>query len=160
MPQIEIRYGDELDTGSLLRVHRGSILELGLTAYTKDECHSWAFGLTPQGYFDAMTSGGETYFVAEANGEVVGFCTFKDNEIMGLYVDPTASRNGLGSLLLEKAERQISSESHRSSKLTAALSAVPFYQRHNYSIHDRRFWKTRGGLEIEVCEMAKDVVGP
>ncbi len=155
-----LRPGIQADANGLLALHRRSILQLGPTGYTKEECESWASGLTATGYIDAMTSGGETYLVAEVNGDITGFCSFKENEIIGLYVDPNAARNGLGSMLLCESEAAMARGSKAIIKLSAALTAVEFYQSHHYEIQFERLWKTRGGLVILVCEMEKCIVQP
>lgn len=104
-----------------------------------------------------MTTGGESYLVIEDASKLLGFCSFKDNEIIGLYVDPTASRSGIGSKLLAAAENAIVNGRHKTIILNAALSAVQFYQFRDYEILRKRPWKTRGGLEIFICEMKKDI---
>lgn len=57
--KVKIRPGLAADAEGILEVHRRSILELGRVAYSKAECASWAAGLIPVGYVEAMTSGGE-----------------------------------------------------------------------------------------------------
>ncbi|QTG17161.1 GNAT family N-acetyltransferase (plasmid) [Agrobacterium tumefaciens] len=79
-----------------------------------------------------MVLNGETFLIAETNGSVVGFCSFKDNEIVGLYVDPQNSRQGVGSSLLRAAEDQIFATANSSIILNAALSALEFYLTHGF----------------------------
>ena len=78
-----LRSGVPADAGDIWALHRRSILQIGLSEYTKEECESWAYGLTPKGYVNAMTTGGETYSVVEVDGVICGFCSFKANEVMG-----------------------------------------------------------------------------
>jgi len=160
MPSPLLRPGVQTDANDLLALHRRSILQLGPSGYTKAECESWASGLTATGYIDAMTGGGETYLVAEVSGNVAGFCSYKANEVIGLYVDPKEARRGVGSMLLCEAEAAIVRCSETSIKLSAALTAKKFYQSHHYEVRFERLWKTRGGLEILVCGMEKCIVQP
>jgi len=102
-----------------------------------------------------MVLNGETFLVAEINGTVVGFCSFKNEEIVGLYVDPQNCRQGIGVTLLNAAEEQILVRGKSSIKLNAALSALDFYLAHGFHELERKPWRTRGGIEIEVCSMEK-----
>ena len=153
--RFKIRPAEKSDAKALLAVHRRSILELGVSAYAREECESWAAGLTSEGYVEAMTTGGEDYLVALSGTELVGFCSFKHDEVMGLFVVTEASGVGLGTRLLEHAETVMRNRGEVSFRLTAALSALPFYQRRGYCVRQRKPWKTRGGREIEVCDMQK-----
>ncbi|WP_282605786.1 GNAT family N-acetyltransferase [Pelagibius sp. Alg239-R121] len=157
MDQLHIRAGTSDDVEAILRVHSSSVLGLGQLSYNNEECQSWAFGLEVSQYRDAMTTGGETYLVALNAGKLVGFCSYKENEIVGLYVDPSTSRKGVGSLLIRAAEAGIASARPVTITLNSALSALEFYKSHGYRAEGTRLWKTRGGLEIEVCKMAKEL---
>ncbi|WP_176728071.1 GNAT family N-acetyltransferase [Rhizobium sp. YK2] len=155
MAHDRVRFGSVNDADAICRIHRRSILELGRSSYGPEQCDSWATGLLPQNYRDAMVLKGETFLVAETNGSVVGFCSFKGDEIVGLYVDPQNGRQGVGTSLLRVAEEQILAFGNRSIILNAALSALDFYLAHGFRELERKPWKTRGGIEIEVCSMEK-----
>lgn len=58
---------------------------------------------------------------------------------------------------LSAAEDAVIRHEHETIILNAALSAVQFYKSRNYEILRKRPWKTRGGLEIFICEMKKDI---
>lgn len=150
------------DADALLAVHRRSVLQLGRGAYTQAECESWAAGLTPQHYVTAMSVKREVYRVACRGGDVAGSCSFKGTEIIGLYVDPSAARCGVGSALIRAAEHEIVG-AHRVTdgpltlRLTAALSAVAFYTAHGYRAGDAQDWTTRGGRVLRVHAMQKSL---
>lgn len=154
-PEIVIRPGIESDAASLLEIHRRAILMLGRSAYSEAECASWAAGLTPEGYVRGMTTNGETFLVAEDDEGLCGFCSFKNDELVGLYVHPRMSRRGVGSMLLARAEAALSASGCDSLRIEAALSAIQFYQARGYRIVRRRRTSTRGGLEVEVCDLEK-----
>lgn len=151
-----MRNANESDAEALLSVHRNSILKLGQSHYTAAECESWASGLTVDGYRSSMTSG-EVFIVAEDDTGVVGFCSFKNDEVVGLYVHPNAARRQIGSALLTRAEKTIRADDFNSIRLNAALSALAFYQSHGYRVQLSRSWTTRGGLEITISEMIKNL---
>ncbi len=160
MSAVSIRAATFEDASRFVQIHRRAILELGPASYTGRECDSWASGLQEDLYRKAMTSGGETFHVAEIDDHVIGFCSFREEEIIGLYVHPNHGRKGIGSALLASAESQISARPARVIRLNAALPAVEFYQFHGYRIIGRRSWKTRGGLSIGICRMVKDLSPP
>lgn len=83
-----------------------------------------------------MESGGETYIVAESENKLVGFCSYKKNEIVGLYVDPSTNRKGIGTRLLQTAKDEISRSCPIKLTLNAALSALTFYQSQGHHITD------------------------
>ena len=158
MSDPRLRFGNQDDVDEILDIHHASILALGRSAYTEQECDSWASSLSPSAYHDAMTSGGETFLVTELDRKLVGFCSFKVDEIVGLYVAPAENRKGLGSQLLCEAEALIARSGGDTLTVTAAMSALEFYQSHSYQIRSFLPWKTRGGLEIQVCQMEKNIV--
>ncbi len=130
-----------------MRVHRTSILILGREAYSLAEVESWAAGLAPERYVQAMGEGGETFIVAAAaDGTLAGFCSFKDDEVKGLYVAPEWARRGVGSALLRQAEATIAARGYRLIRIVASLSGQAFYERHGYRLLERRDWTSRGGL--------------
>ena len=73
-----LRVAAEADAQAILNVHRRSILELGTSAYTAAECESWAAGLVPERYVEVMTSGGESFLVAEDAAGVCGFLLIQE----------------------------------------------------------------------------------
>jgi len=156
---IGIRRGTPDDALAILRIHRHSILSLGIAAYGLAEVESWAAGLVPERYVEAMNEGGETFIVAvAADGDVAGFCSFREDEVKGLYVAPTAARRGVGSALLRQAEAAIAAAGH--GRIGAALSGQAFYERRGYRVVERRGWKTRGGLVIAALAMEKMLTAP
>ena len=122
-PAFTIRAGVPEDGGALLKVHRRSILTLGRAGYTEKETRSWAAKLVPEGYGEAMTEGGETFeVVLDPGGDVIAFCSRKDEEVMGLYVDPSWVRRGIGTALLARAEAAIQAAGHRRVLIGASLT--------------------------------------
>jgi len=153
---IVIRSGAPGDAEAILRLHRASILGLGAEHYSLAEVESWAFGLVPEGYVAAMTEGGETFIVAAAaDGRLAGFCSFREDEVKGLYVAPDRARRGVGSALLRHAEAAIAASGCRRIRIGASLSGQAFYERHGYRVTDRHGWTSRGGLVMAALAMEK-----
>lgn len=158
MNRHNLRAGTPADGKALLRVHRRAILAQRTAAYTDAEVRSWAAGLVADGYGEAMTDGGAAFLVAvDEEQRVVGFCSYKDNEVTGLYVDPAWSRRGVGRSLLRQAQAAIAAAGHDTVAVTASLIAQTFYESEGYKCVLRKTWKTRGGLVIDVPDMEKSL---
>ena len=157
MEKVQIRPGTPKDEWAIMHVHRQAILQLGRNSYSKEQCESWAEGVESGRYRSAMIDGGETFLLAEGREGLAGFCSYKKNEIVGLYVDPSTARKGIGTQLIRAAEDQIVTLCPDLITLNAALSALEFYQSTGYRVVRREYWKTKGGLKIEICAMMKKI---
>lgn len=75
-----------------------------------------------EGLFD-----GEVMVAETANGDVVGFVAFHDDEITWLYVDPSHARRGIGRTLLlaavERCGQEVGTEA-----LVGNLPAIALYE--------------------------------
>ena len=119
---------------------------------------SWAHGLVPERYAKAMQERNETFYLAlDRTGTVIGFCSFRDDEIRGLYVDPIAARCGAGGALLRRAEADLLASGRRRIWLQASRSGQPFYSAQGYEAVDEYPWPSRGGLEMMVKRMEKSL---
>ena len=155
--RVTLRPGATGDGAAIMDVHRASILGLGEDFYSRDELESWAAGLRAERYGEAMASG-ETFLLAWADGDVLaGFATYKADEVIGFYIHPDWARLGLGKLLLARAEAAIAAAGHRTIRIGASLSGLPFYLAHGYRLVRRKPWTTRGGLVIETADLEKPI---
>ncbi|SNB60779.1 Putative protein kinase ArgK [Arboricoccus pini] len=149
------------EDGPLLRLlHERAIRVLGRTGYSAAECESWAEGLLDERYGEAMAEG-ETFELAfTADGRLAGFCSWRQREILALFVDPDLARTGVASGLVDRAEAAIAAQGFPRIVVGAALSGVPFYEQRGYRVDERHVWTTRGGLPLEVAWMSKDLLRP
>jgi GNAT superfamily N-acetyltransferase len=111
-------------------------------------------------YVWAMNFAGERYFLAEDEGQggrLAGFCSWRPDQVVGLYIHPAKVGCGVASVLMDHAEAAIIAEGVGRILLSASAIALPFYQSRGYRITRRRDWKTRGGLVIEAFDMEKTV---
>lgn len=72
--------------------------------------------------------------MAERKSVVVGWVEVKGEKVKGLYVDPSFSRSGVGSLLMAYAESAIQGQGAVTVHLDASPNAVPFYARLGYKV--------------------------
>jgi putative acetyltransferase len=145
------------DGVALVDLHRRAILATPGKYYSLQERESWAFGLRPEFY--APKEGGVLEVAAvREDGRTVAFCHNANDEILGLYVDPDWQGRGVGSDLLRRAEATIAARGHRVAKVTATISARPFYESHDYRFIADHPHKTRGGLILPAVALEKLIV--
>ena len=153
---IRIRPATPGDAPFIERVHRDSIRGITDPIYSRADLESWASGLHPDRYRRAMDELGERVLLAEIDGAgAVAFCSWRADEVIGLYVVPEFTRHGIARRLLGMAEAAIAADGRDHVTLGASLAALPFYERCGYRVTRRRDWLTRGGLAIPVADMVK-----
>jgi len=76
----------------------------------------------------------EIGFVAEYRKEIIGFvCVLIEKpQIAGVYVHPNFIRQGIGTRLLEVAEKIAIDRGHKTIYVVSSLSTVKFYQANGY----------------------------
>jgi GNAT superfamily N-acetyltransferase len=107
------------------------------------------YGRSPEGYWRFANSG-ETFRVAERDGEIVGFANWQGDELRSLFVSPECQRAGIGSTLFAFCDRE-----NRVSFLKAALGAVSFYKRFSFAEAGRGFDMKRG-IQLPHVLMRRD----
>jgi N-acetylglutamate synthase-like GNAT family acetyltransferase len=95
-----------------------------------------------------------SYFICEIKGQIVGGITRKENHIRGLYIDPKQFSKGVGSLLMERIERDITDDGYGEASLWSTLYAVDFYKNLGY----KRLKQVHlGELRTPLIEMSKSL---
>ena len=153
--RVRFRDGTPADAETIARIQADAIRRLGRTAYTPDECESWAAGLHPRRYCEKIADGDRFRIATDQDGWPLGVAWWHGAEIVGLYVDPDWSRRGVGAALLADAEAAIGAEGHDRIRIGAALSGLAFYQRHGYRQVAAQAWTTRGGKVLTACRLEK-----
>jgi GNAT superfamily N-acetyltransferase len=121
-----------------------------------------------------------TYFVAEAEGRIVGCGGWSRREtlfgadaqggrssslldpnrdparIRAFFVHPDWARQGIGAALLKHCEGEAQAHGFRSLELLATLTGYPLYSRFGYRGDERRAFPLRDGSPIEFIPMRKD----
>ena len=154
----QLRPGTPADGPALRDLHEASIRAFGISAYSVAEVESWVGVLEPHRYGEAMTNDGEVFLLAvAADGALTGFCSYKADEVIGLYVAPDCGRQGIGSILLAAAEAAIAAVGHGRIRIGASLSGRAFYEAKGYRVVADRVWKSRGGLDMAALDMEKSI---
>lgn len=139
-----------------------------------------------QGAFgvDSQLIADETYFVVEDAGRIVG-CggwSFRANlfggdaragrdtstldpktqaaKIRAFFVDPDHARRGIGSMLLDRCEKEARAHAYSSVELMATLPGVKLYAARGYVGDAQVQFDVGSGERIEFIPMRKDLLAP
>ena len=139
------------DVPQLIRLHRVAIRELGGSAYTADQIDSFLLHVPT---LDDSLIDDRTYFVAEADGVIVGAGGWSYRSpsdmhtidvdhataaaepaavIRAMYTHPDWARRGIGRAILEAAEAEAAAAGYRHIELHALLPGVPLYRACGYT---------------------------
>ena len=141
--------------------HVDSIRSLGPAYYDAGAVDAWAAAVRPQMYLDAMAAG-EVFFIAigavEGQTAVLGFASHRpddDGDSVSVYVRGAAARQGLGSALLQMAERHARDRGVTTVTIEASLAGVAFYRRHGFDEVERSDARLGNGALIPCVVMRK-----
>ncbi len=98
-----------------------------------------------------------TRIVATAASAVVGFAALVGDEVHAVYVHPDHARQGIGSALLGHLETVARADGVRTLRLSASLTAVPFYLACGYRRIRDSTHTLRSGVAIRCVEMVKEL---
>jgi putative acetyltransferase len=152
--RVAIRRATADDAEAIATVHAASIRGLASGNYSSSQISAWSSGKEPQRYRDAMAAG-ESMWVAQHGNEVVGFGSWRGNELRAIYVSPEYARVGVGTQLLVAVESDARANGCRDLRLESSLNAVPFYRTHGWSEVSRATRTLRSGAVLECVVMEK-----
>jgi N-acetylglutamate synthase-like GNAT family acetyltransferase len=140
-----------------MSVHVDAVSGIRTALYTTEEIQAWAAPKKPESYEESIRS--KEFFVAEEDGEIVGFGVLNQNnsEVEAVYVSPRAGRRGIGLSMLEKLEERARALGLRELRLNASLNAVPFYKRAGFVGKEESKYRLSTGVEIACIPMVKSV---
>ena len=149
-PVVTIRRAAAKDAPRIHELHLASVRALCAPSYSPAVLEGWLADRSPDGYLPGISSGG--LFVAEANGEVVGFCEGAVGEVRAVFVDPRWGRRGVGTALLDHALSLARAGASRPVRLESTLNAVTFYERHGFRQVSRSTVR-RNQVEVPIVVM-------
>jgi GNAT superfamily N-acetyltransferase len=152
-----IRTAREADIAHIKAMHRRAITILGRSHYTTDELESWAAGLDAKFYQDALQAADLFEIAQTADGTVIAMGATRRNEVWLLYTDPDHAGEGIGGMLLARAETDIIAREYDVFTMRASLNAEAFYAHRGYHPMVYSGHKTRGGLILSAVTMEKRV---
>jgi len=131
LPSLYFRLADLSDVTTLYDIRQAAIRQLSLSHLSEGEAAAWAErGGMPRAK-QSITK--DEVWVAMLGVRAIGWLHREANSIEGLYVSPSAARQGVGTALVSLAESQIAQRGHHSVVLDSSLNAVAFYLRLGYT---------------------------
>lgn len=138
------------DASRLHELHTSSIRAICAGHYSRDIVEGWLLHRSPAGYAEPIER--KAVFVAELNGEVVGFGEAAAGVIVAVYVDPSAIGQGVGRAILAHALNCARRDHAGPIRLESTLNACGFYKRHGF-IEVKRATVKRNHVEVAVVVM-------
>lgn len=126
---MHIRRAEATDVEALARIRRSAILALAVPAMSREQAEQWATRATADRVARAMRD--HDVWVA-VEGAPIGWVEIDRDRVAALYVAPSCSRRGVGSVLLARAEASIRSSGYEMARLESSPNAVQFYLRRGY----------------------------
>jgi N-acetylglutamate synthase-like GNAT family acetyltransferase len=116
---------------------------------------AWLHGRTPEKYVHAADEGGETFWIAAtADGPVIGFASWRRDELVSLFVDPVHHGRGVGHALFEACEKDAAENDHALLRLVATLNATSYYEALGFSAI-RETYRVKRKTRIPHIEMMR-----
>jgi predicted N-acetyltransferase YhbS len=131
------------------RIHDEGVRAACVDFYTSEQIEAWLGGRSPEGYHKGIKKG--EMFVAEDNGEVVGFGHVVPGEIVAIFVDHGKHGMGIGKALVEHAI-EMASDGERKVIVRATLNAIPFYEKSGF-VKVKEDADIDNGVEVPVLIM-------
>jgi GNAT superfamily N-acetyltransferase len=173
---VALRAATAADLDAIHALHARALRGLGKAFY--DAAVIEAF-IAEVGTFDPVLIEDGTYFVVERDGALVGsggwsarmpaYAAHAPNgqatargrpKIRSVFVDPDATRSGVGRALMQRIERAIVDAGHGTSALTATLMGVPFYRALGYRGDEPVVLAMPGGRRFLALAMEKRLGSP
>ena len=129
LPLMQIRRADATDEEALASIRQTAILALAVPAMSREQAEQWATRATADRIARAMWD--HEVWVA-VDGAAIGWVEVDRDRVAALYVSPSCSRRGVGSVLLARAETCIRSSGYTTTRLESSPNALEFYFRRGY----------------------------
>lgn len=128
-----VRTASSDDLESIAVLHRESISELCKGHYSGEQLAEWTAVLRTAAYSAMLST--RVVLVAEQGATLLGFGVLdaEDSLINATYVNPSATRRGVGRRLVAAMEAAASAVGCTQVRLNATLNAVPFYEALGYA---------------------------
>lgn len=160
--RLRIRQACESDRQAMAAVHAASIRRLCLGPYSREQVDAWTSVLRPEVYEDALSR--KVVLVAEATDgaadkALLGLGILDPHEwvVGALYVEPSATGNGVGKALLEAMEAEAARRGATGLTVHATVNAVEFYARRGYARREDASHELPDGTALPCVRMVKEL---
>ena len=76
-------------------------------------------------------------------------------KIRAMYTHPDWARKGIGTFILELAEKEACNAGFKRCELMATLSGIYLYKRRGYKVDEEIFYKSKKGNSVKMYKMTK-----
>jgi GNAT superfamily N-acetyltransferase len=128
--EVQVRLAVPDDLGAIHRIRLRAILAIEPGAFSVAELRTWAAQRQPEYFAPALVHG--RIIIAVRQDQLLAWVSSDQDKVGGLYVEPKAGGQGLGTFLMRQVEKKIAARGHSKAVLAASLSAVGFYSRLGY----------------------------
>ena len=144
------------DCPAIARLHAASIAGLCAGHYSPAQIKAWVGVIQPAIYESALRE--KVFLLAEdASGLLgLGMADLNTGEINAVYVLPSATGRGVGSLLMGALEEAAREKGLSKLTLHATLNAEGFYQRLGYQPQGKARHKLSDGTSLACIRMVKE----
>ena len=122
------------DCNAIYELHRLSVRHTCIKSYNQEILDAWLSQLNPNGYAAALDNPHKTMWVIEYKNRIGGFFLLDTQEALldALYVHPFLQNNGLGTAMLQRAEKLSTAANLSVLKVYASMNSVNFYALNGY----------------------------
>ncbi len=144
------------DADGMHRVHTQAVTDVCAAFLKPAAVTAWLHGRTPEKYVQAADTGGEAFWIAALeDGSVIGFASWRKDELASLFVDPAWHGQGVGRALFDACEAEAAKSGHALRRLVAAVNAVTYYEALGFHAV-RETYRVKNGHRIPQIEMTRD----
>jgi ribosomal protein S18 acetylase RimI-like enzyme len=126
---VRIRRMNVKDAPGMHRVHLDAVQQVCAASVSPGVVQAWLYRRSPAGYLRAADKGGEIFWVAvDESDRIVGFASWRENELVGLFVDPQLHGRGIGRKLFDTCEKDAEENGYKITRLNSTLNAQTYYE--------------------------------
>lgn len=149
---IKIRTARPEDALRLHELRAASVRALCAKHYTQEIIDGWLQSRTPGSYLPAIER--EAIFVAELKQKIIGFGEAAAGTVIAVYVDPSATGQGVGRLILDRAVELARKDHSGPIRVESTLNASSFYEHHGF-VEVKRGTVSRNQAEAPIVIMER-----
>lgn len=144
------------DAADMHRIHTEAVTAVCAAFVEPAAVAAWLHGRTAEKYVAAAETGGEAFWIAALDdGSVIGFASWRGDDLVSLFVDPAYHGRGAGRALFEACEEDAAANGHRLRRLIATLNAISYYEARGFR-QVRESYREKQGQRIPHIEMTRD----
>lgn len=155
MIALNLRTANSDDLAALFKLHQASVYQLCKEHYSEAQLQHWFDDRDQSMYQIGVLA--QKIWVAE-DTEIQGFIEMDQNNVIDkLFINPTAAKSGVGSLLLHHAFAWLTEQGVTFTQIESTVTAQFFYQKHGfYPLKTAYFSKSTDVAPLKIIRMQKD----